>query len=516
MTSSILHTALSGLRASQRQLDLVSHNLANVSTPGYGRRTLAQSSVAVAGMGAGVDTGPIIRVDGGALATQYRGTTTAWAAAETRDRHRASVEQLFGKPSTGKAAVGVLGEALARLKKDIDGLAANVGSVPPSLVVGSARALATQLNTMSRQIQDQRLQADQAIAGHVRALNGLAGKVAALNGEVTAGRATGIDTADLEDRRDRLINQMAELTGVSHHARPDGSMVVMTREGRTLVDGPTARTLGMADGAGKLVDYAPVTAMTATTPTQRIGIGTPGAAAGPDLTAELLRGGGRIGALLEQRGQYSAGAALPQGELQQRTAELNQFVLGLFNTMRAANLATTDIAGNPAHDPANGVNEANGMFAGIYPSPPASPGNIDNAATIQIHPDLMANPDLLQKTAGAMDVRIAKSLAAAIGSKSVSFASAGALGAVATGLSGYLDTIVGNVAATRATGTDELRHQAGLRSSLEGRLGQATGVNLDEELAKLMSYQKSYQASAKMIQAANSMLDIVLDLVRAR
>ncbi|MFX8246806.1 hypothetical protein ABTL56_20005, partial [Acinetobacter baumannii] len=70
--------------------------------------------------------------------------------------------------------------------------------------------------------------------------------------------------------------------------------------------------------------------MTATTPTQRIGIGTAGAGAGPDLTAELLRGGGRLGALLEQRGQYSATAMLPQGELQQRTAELNQFVLGLF------------------------------------------------------------------------------------------------------------------------------------------------------------------------------------------
>ncbi|MFX8453498.1 hypothetical protein ABTL48_21110, partial [Acinetobacter baumannii] len=84
------------------------------------------------------------------------------------------------------------------------------------------------------------------------------------------------------------------------------------------------------------------------------------------------RGGGRLGALLEQRGQYSATAMLPQGELQQRTAELNQFVLGLFGTMRAANLGTTDIGGNPVHDPANGVNEANRMFAGVYPSPPAS------------------------------------------------------------------------------------------------------------------------------------------------
>ncbi len=518
MLSSILGTALSGLRASQLQLNLVAHNVANVQTPGYTKRTLAQSSVVGAGTGMGVDTGAVTRADGGALMTQYRDAGTSAAAAEVRDRYRASVEQLFGRPDSGKpGAVGALGDALAKFRKTVDGFAANVGSTPPALVVGAAHVLATQLNGMSQRIQDLRLQADQAIEGHVRELNGLTKQVAALNRDVVAGRATGVDTSDIEDRRDRALTRLAELTGVSHYGRPDGSLAVMTRDGRTLVEGATAQVLGMADATGKLMTYASATVMTATTPTQRIGLGsTDGAAAGGDLTAELVRGGGTLGALLEQRGQYSASAGLPQGELQHRTAELNQLAVSLFNTVRAANLATTDVPGDPSHDPANGVSEASRLFAGVYPNPPANPGNIDNAATIRVHPDLAANPSLLQTTGGKLDIGIARSIASAIGGTSLSFAPAGALGSIKTSLAGYADTIIGNVAATRANARDEARYQAGLRNALQGRLGEVAGVNLDEELSKLISYQKSYQASAKMIQAANSMLDTVLDLVRTR
>jgi flagellar hook-associated protein 1 FlgK len=36
------------------------------------------------------------------------------------------------------------------------------------------------------------------------------------------------------------------------------------------------------------------------------------------------------------------------------------------------------------------------------------------------------------------------------------------------------------------------------------------GVNLDEEAAKLLQYQQAYQASAKMIQIAQSIFDTLI------
>jgi flagellar hook-associated protein 1 len=42
----------------------------------------------------------------------------------------------------------------------------------------------------------------------------------------------------------------------------------------------------------------------------------------------------------------------------------------------------------------------------------------------------------------------------------------------------------------------------------------SSGVSLDEELANLIKYQRSYQASAKLISTASDMLDIALNMVR--
>ena len=39
-----------------------------------------------------------------------------------------------------------------------------------------------------------------------------------------------------------------------------------------------------------------------------------------------------------------------------------------------------------------------------------------------------------------------------------------------------------------------------------------SGVNLDEEAMKLMQYQKAYQASAKVMQTANSLFDTLLSM----
>ena len=51
-------------------------------------------------------------------------------------------------------------------------------------------------------------------------------------------------------------------------------------------------------------------------------------------------------------------------------------------------------------------------------------------------------------------------------------------------------------------------------SRASNELKSAVGVNLDEEAARLIQFQQSYQAAAKMLQAAQSMFDTVLNLSR--
>ncbi|MFN9708077.1 MAG: flagellar basal body rod C-terminal domain-containing protein, partial [Burkholderiales bacterium] len=45
-------------------------------------------------------------------------------------------------------------------------------------------------------------------------------------------------------------------------------------------------------------------------------------------------------------------------------------------------------------------------------------------------------------------------------------------------------------------------------------LASKVGVNLDEEAARLIQFQQSYQASAKVLQIAQSLMDTILQLGR--
>jgi flagellar hook-associated protein 1 FlgK len=52
-----------------------------------------------------------------------------------------------------------------------------------------------------------------------------------------------------------------------------------------------------------------------------------------------------------------------------------------------------------------------------------------------------------------------------------------------------------------------------IATSLEKDRTGVSGVNLDEEAAKLLQYQQAYQASAKMIQIAQSIFDTLIQTV---
>ena len=67
--SNSLANALSGLTASSKMAEIVSSNLANVMTDGYGRRVVNLSAQTVGGRGAGVQIDSITRmVNRGVLA----------------------------------------------------------------------------------------------------------------------------------------------------------------------------------------------------------------------------------------------------------------------------------------------------------------------------------------------------------------------------------------------------------------------------------------------------------------
>ena len=53
---------------------------------------------------------------------------------------------------------------------------------------------------------------------------------------------------------------------------------------------------------------------------------------------------------------------------------------------------------------------------------------------------------------------------------------------------------------------------ASIAADAKSEQASKSGVNLDEEAARLIQYQQSYQAAAKMLQVAQSLFDTMLHL----
>jgi|TARA_R110002072_G_scaffold727_10_gene5323 flagellar hook-associated protein 1 FlgK len=98
--------------------------------------------------------------------------------------------------------------------------------------------------------------------------------------------------------------------------------------------------------------------------------------------------------------------------------------------------------------------------------------------------------------------------------KPLVFGASGDLPNLKTTLSGYAGEIIGNnsVAANRASKDTEF--QQALFEEISYRYSSSSAVNLDLELSNMIVFQNAYQASAQVVNAAQEMLDTLLNILR--
>lgn len=73
---------------------------------------------------------------------------------------------------------------------------------------------------------------------------------------------------------------------------------------------------------------------------------------------------------------------------------------------------------------------------------------------------------------------------------------------------------VGQIGVSVQRGRTAAAISGGVARAAETARASASGVNLDEEAARLLQYQQSYQAGAKVLQAAQTVFDALLQVIR--
>ncbi len=147
------------------------------------------------------------------------------------------------------------------------------------------------------------------------------------------------------------------------------------------------------------------------------------------------------------------------------------------------------------------------------------------AATLQVRSDIVTSPQLISRgqlsTAAAAgetgigngDNRIATELAEMFDAE-ISVPAAGNLALTRTTLAGYGADILSNAAMEASAVEDNKAFREALSQELDYRRSAVSGVNIDEEMAKLVLYQNAYTASARVIDTARRMFETLEGIMR--
>lgn len=230
-----LNIGLKALLTSQTALDVIGHNVANASTPGYSRQSLSLSaSRTVRLRGLALGTG----VNGDGVTRSVDDLILRRLVAEISSFHRldrlqaglSQVEALLGEP--GESGLG------ARLDALFGGLA-ELSSTPGDAVLRSgvvqdATAFTDQLHQLVGGLDDLGRDSMAQIDAEVERVNQIAGEIARLNREVGELEASGVPANDLRDQREQRLRDLAELVNIQYQEAGQGAVRV-TVGGRLLV-----------------------------------------------------------------------------------------------------------------------------------------------------------------------------------------------------------------------------------------------------------------------------------------
>ncbi|MBF0141969.1 MAG: flagellar hook-associated protein FlgK [Magnetococcales bacterium] len=575
--SDLLNVSKLGIFANQGAMQAVSHNIANVNTPGYSRQTVSLQSEPGWGewrIGSGVQVQEAKRQLDNLLDRRLAMGNGEMGRLQARERFLTIVENVFNEMDGDGFS-----ERLDSLYSAADLLTDNpTNPVGRADLVSRAEGLAGFVNKMQESLRDRAMPVDKEIDVVMADINGRLQNIRKLNGQIGRTEATR-PALDLKDHLRNEITALGEMVDIQTLDMQDGSVQVMTAKGQEL----------LADT---------VYAATFTRSAQQTASGYPGISLnGRDFTSMI---GGQIRGLMEVRDEVIHG---PDGLLTRFKTitdelrwQLNRvssqsvsqalfsgqtgaFSLGgdLTTAMNAlvTDATSDDYVGSPpdlGRVTAGSVTFAYGADGDHLTTDTVA---IDPGASIEaIRAALDASPAIkaeivgnrlklsaqsgvygvVSDTSGVLAALGVGALFSSVGARSfevsdelvedpdklgvgrlevdadgtVTFNDADNRGAIALGelrtskyelfddnltLTAHYASMVGILGSTIQRNDEALKAQGSTQDFLKNLRDSYSGVSLEEELTDLIRYQRAFQASSKMVTAADELLKSIVSMV---
>ena len=455
-----------GLSSSQTALDVIGHNTSNVNTPGYSRQVTsleatdpyalpAGNSPSLGQLGTGVNVSAVTRVRDNFIDLRvYDANGQQGANANLRDV-LGRVEQAFNEPGTSG-----IGSQLTKFFNSFSDLSANPESQALRATVrNSAQALVNAFHSVNETLGQIAPDTTGKIQVKVKEANDLAGQIAALNSQIRLSIASGQKPNDLLDKRGSLINQLSTI------------VPVQVLDGKNYQTGQATGEININVGGFSLVQGDGTNALPATvsttahTPTLVTDTGDP-----------VPISGGEVGGLI-QASTIVAGYQ----------KSLDTLASGVITTVNSVHAAGVDLNGN----------QGQAFFSGKDAASLAISGTVQS----DLNTIAAAGPPTPPATFSAGNGDNARSLASLAYTPSIGNAS----------FTDFYNTTVSQAGSDSKLYQNQSDNQDKVVSQLKSQQSSVSGVSLDEELTRLLQYQRSYQAAARVVNTFDETLDRIIN-----
>lgn len=444
-----LSIASQALGAQTAGLEVTNNNIANANTPGYSRQIVSLSSSSSIQNGTSVDEG--VSYDGftsvrdAVLNLAINSATSKQAALTSQNTLLAQINSAFSGTSTG------IGASLSTLFSDLSALSTNPSD--PSgrqTVLADVNQLAGGFHQGAAALSSAENAANQQVSTTVAQINQLSQQIADLNVQLASSPASGQNGGALEDQRDSLTTQLAQLVGVSS-IETEGNPTLTTANGSPLVIGSASYSLQVATGSDGNVHVLD--------------------AGGNDITSSLS--GGTLGGAIAARDTTLPGLA------NQLDSLASQFATAINN----AQATGFDLNGNPG----------TAMFS--------LPATGSAAAGIRVlmtsGSGLALSSDGSENSSGNLQTLLS--------------VQSDPLPSGSTPTEAYA-SLVGNVGSAGAQVSNELTATTTALQQLTSQQSSESGVSIDEETANLIRYQQAYSAAARVISTVNDLYTTLMNI----
>lgn len=445
------------MRNFQLSLETAGHNVANVNTRGYSRQRvefgandpLTFYQQGWKQLGQGMHVTQIGRLRDAYLEKSQNLSNGNLGKFGTAVSNLSSIEKVYGEPSDS----GII-SALGKFFDSWSALGSSPGDPASKFEVRNAgQVLTDRIRGAWKTFDQQQSDLTNRIDATITQINDLAAKVDSLNKAIKGAVTSGQQPGDLLDQRDLAVSELSSLVNVQTETFQDGTLAVYAG-GFTVVD-----------SSGTMPFPATYDAVAGTV--------TNGTVTNPVRSGEL------------------SGLFIGAAELSNQKSRLDN----LANTLRTQ-VNTVHMTG------VNSSGATNIQFFNDVVVPPQT-GAIDFDLDPQVKADV--NNVMSGVSGNAGDGGLAHALSDMRDSSIV------ALGTKTFG--GFMSESVANLASSVSYYKQAQSTEQAVSDQISNQVQAVSGVSLDDEMADMVKFQRSYQAAAKTLTVFDQMTQDVLAML---